>query len=96
MYTKLCILSWVVCYYPVSVKRRLRTIVFTMQMSTLYTTTIAPLFSNPKNNSPQSVCCLPLHCPVTITTWQQLYKAFFKVSELNITAEIPSYARTVL
>ena len=36
---------------PVSVKRRLQTIVFTMQMTV---TTIVPLFSNSKNNSQQS------------------------------------------
>ena len=69
MYTKLrklrnYALSWVVCYYPVSVKRRLRTIVFTMQMSTLYMTTIAPLFSNPqtivRSQSAVSIYTAPL------------------------------------
>ena len=43
------------CYKGVSVKRSPRTIVFTMQILNEYVTTILPLFSNPKNNSSQSV-----------------------------------------
>lgn len=44
------------CYIKaVSVKRRLRIIVYTMQIWNEYVTTILPLFSNPKNNSSQSV-----------------------------------------
>ena len=47
----------------VSVKRKLQTIVFTIQMSTLKK--IVPLFSNPKNNSLQSVRRLHFTLPHT-------------------------------
>ena len=43
-------------------KHRLRTLVFTMQMSEQVTATV-PLFSNPKNNSPQSVRSLHFTLP---------------------------------